>query len=138
MSQLSPCLSHCGPNEPADSGPYSCDISAIGPLRFLRRAPSMTTEKYQPGEPADWKAKVGKLQLQESGGSSSRNRRRELVGPCPRCGHEIMADVSVISGPTMEAPGRETIKVVCNCTSFHEGAPAGTSGCGASGWVDIP
>jgi hypothetical protein len=58
----------------------------------------------------------------------------ELVGNCPRCGHEMAQDVEfdVIFGAL---PGRTvTLDVNCNCAEdTHAGRPSSYRGCGWGG-----
>jgi hypothetical protein len=96
------------------------------------------TLKYEAGEPPEWEAGVGALQLRRVG--NSRPPSFEIVGPCPRCKDELTEDVSYVVAPAVGLPTRQEpirIRIVCNCAAYHEGAPAGVEGCGASGGVEI-
>ena len=94
--------------------------------------------KYEPGEPAEWSEGVERLEYKRVAGAQGREVH-EIVGPCPRCKHELRKDISDVVGPALTLAGAENliVRVVCNCTSPHEGAPTGTTGCGAEGGVEL-
>jgi hypothetical protein len=93
----------------------------------------MAEKKYESGEPPEWKARVSRLKVRISG------QAREIFGPCPRCGHDITKDLGPTDGPTLAPPvAKATYRVVCNCDSYHAGAPVGTRGCGAEGTKEVP
>ena len=118
--------------------------------------------KYQVGEPDSWRARVAELRVKRGPriglGWSGRARstwerqqyeRRVIEGKCPRCGHRMTKDVTVDPKnlkETFRDTGGKLTKdddpydhyfLVCNCVHFHEGAPTGTSGCGAQGGARV-
>jgi hypothetical protein len=96
-------------------------------------------QKYQRGEPDEWRSSVAALKVREIPGAGG-HRAFEIAGPCPRCQHSIRKDVSYVFGPALALSGQResvTVRVVCNCTAAHEGAPAGVAGCGAEGGVEL-
>lgn len=86
--------------------------------------------KYLYGTPDDWDAA---LALSVDGSVPN----LWLVGPCPRCGHTIRKDLGPVIGAGLAPGTRQTIALRCNCDGQHEGAPAGSRGCGAYGGVGL-
>jgi hypothetical protein len=85
-----------------------------------------------------WKAAIeksldaGLLQLEESG-----HYYRDLVGVCPRCGHEMSQQLS-FGTITNLWPGKKrysgVFNIRCNCSDeSHSDRPEGTHGCGWGG-----
>lgn len=96
--------------------------------------------KYEKGEPAEWRDGIENLQLEvRQAPGSGNNRTYDIVGPCPRCKHQLRKNIDYIVGPALALSSLEelVVRVVCNCTSAHEGAPEGTSGCGAEGAIKL-
>jgi hypothetical protein len=92
---------------------------------------------YQPGNPDNWPIGVVKLHILEVPTQEGKVERK-LVGPCPRCGHEIFKDLEPRDGPYLVEPPPMIVQVVCNCDHAHSGAPANTPGCGAAGGAEVP
>jgi hypothetical protein len=64
----------------------------------------------------------------------------DLVGSCPRCGHEMQDDVHfrVIGnwwGRARRDPVRQNI--VCNCKKTHGGRPGDKAGCGWAPDIEV-
>lgn len=88
---------------------------------------------YLEGEPPNWDEGVARLRIENN----------FLVGPCPRCGHDISGDLRSIPSVPLAvegqdvAPAPKRVMVTCNCDSPHHGRPENESGCGASGGVEV-
>ncbi len=75
-----------------------------------------------------------------------------VVGPCPRCAHDLddpqthSAVTNMLGGEwrglppaSLEtAPVYLTVDVSCGCNKPHSGAPAGRIGCGVTFRVELP
>ena len=61
----------------------------------------------------------------------------DLVGQCPRCGHDTSQPVyfKYIVGVLPATPEPATTNVVCDCDEDHEDRPDGKTGCG---WALLP
>lgn len=64
----------------------------------------------------------------------------DLVGSCPRCGHQTVKRLEGGGVTTYRAPGtddRLATLVRCDCGSEHAGRPQGSRGCGAYVTVEL-
>lgn len=88
--------------------------------------------QYLEGTPEEWDAGVAALQPAAQGGVA-------LVGPCPRCADAIRAPLDDLPLPAfgLHKHKQMVVRVVCNCSTAHPGAPAGVRGCGAEGGVTL-
>ena len=84
--------------------------------------------EYRYGEPPDWGEHLGGLKIRTTAGGFL------LAGECPRCLHYITKSLRDTTVPRL-APEEATYVITCNCTFYHRGAPAGQTGCGATGAV---
>ncbi|MCV3209799.1 hypothetical protein OHD62_18315 [Mesorhizobium sp. YC-39] len=89
---------------------------------------------YEEGTPPDWDTAVGSFTITKRREGSL--EKSMLTGACPRCRHAFLKDISDV---VVQAFAPETIRYAwrCGCGLLHAGAPAGTTGCGASGVLEI-
>lgn len=66
-----------------------------------------------------------------------------LFGKCPTCEHQTETRVVLVSlAPGNERKTTDPLKpepvlVICDCAEEHEGRPAGRSGCGRAGYLEL-
>jgi hypothetical protein len=86
---------------------------------------------YQEGTPDSW----DDINLSVEGEGSS----VALVGPCPRCAHSIRKSLRELLGAALTTEEQRTyiVRLKCNCSSSHPGAPSGSRGCGAEGGLEV-
>jgi hypothetical protein len=90
------------------------------------------TDRYLAATPKNWDESLNSFRVDEDPAGYA------LRGTCPRCRHEISKPLrdTVVAAFNGRQSG-QTFKVTCNCTEGHDGAPAGTAGCGAFGGVHV-
>jgi hypothetical protein len=95
------------------------------------------TVAYREETPAGWTDAVAQTwSLDEADGGW------RLSGDCPTCGHPSETSVVRVTAAPGALPPRvvhEVLKVlvVCDCTADHEGRPAGLTGCGRAGYLEL-
>lgn len=71
---------------------------------------------------------------------SDRNDLYDLVGQCPRCGHDISQSIEfdVIRGTVPINSKFGVFNVQCDCAELHVGRSENRKGCGWGGSIPIP
>jgi len=96
---------------------------------------------YVHGESKEWQGPIHFDVGRDEGGTAF----TQIMGTCPRCGHDISRDIrplksgAFFAGPGAPPPSKaeeaRTYLITCNCVFGHADAPDGTRGCGAQGAV---
>lgn len=93
----------------------------------------MTSIIFRAGIPENWEAGIEHFAVRGT------HPHMEIFGPCPQCEHELTRSLKDVTGAGLagQAGRLQTIRVVCNCAHFHEGAGPKDEGCGAEGYLEI-
>lgn len=73
-----------------------------------------------------------------AGEFTSENHTWELVGACPRCGHDMSYEAQFyVRGAYIDKPQQPTFDIACTCKKPHASRPKGDRGCGWNNNISV-